>query len=757
MTFLRRPRLRPLLALVGTLLLPWACSDSGGPVTPDTPTLSVSLASSSVSIVAGQSGQIGVNIVRGGGFSGAVTVSATAPAGVTISPVTIPVGSTSGTLTVQVGGTVAAGTLQATISAAGTGVTTATTPLAITVTSPPDFAIALGAATATVAQGGTATATVNITRSGGFTGAVNLTATGLPTGVTASFNPAAPTGATSTLTLTAAAGAAVGTSTVTVNATGQGVTGTKTAALALTVSAPGPTPDFSLSVTPATVSFEQGKTATANVAINRTGGFTGAVNLAVTGLPTGVTASFAAPLVLDGPAVDGPAETTGSQATLTLTAGATAAVGTVTLTVTGTATGISARTTTLGATVTAATGGGSGNVSLGFCGDEEIPVWAAFQDGNGPWTRVAPDANKVFRFQINGDRGGFAYVTQSESGPIQFVLYYTRAEMIALGSDSCAIGGGKVVNGSVSGLGPLESAIVSLGGATANVSTGGPTNFTLSPVEEGPQDLVAARWAISLSGSSPSFTPNRIIIRRNLNPAAGSTLPVLNFATEGFAPASATLSLTGGGAGEQAIFVGLFSTDKGAVSSYFVGLSGGFSTPYYGVPTAELRTGDVHLIQAIASANTDPTSGIPPATRQVGAAFREVTNRSVALGPVLSTPTVSPLSGGSHGRLRVQLPLQTEYRRFVAASFNQEQGDQERVVQILTTGDYLGAGSTADLSIPDLSGVSGWNNAWGLVRGVPAIWTASGTGWTGPGFLDLPNLTDGARYLSATRSGQITP
>jgi len=752
-----RPPLRALLALAGALILSWGCApEDSDPVTPDTPTLAISLASSSVAIVAGQSGQVGVNIVRGGGFSGAVTVTATAPAGVTIAPVTIPVGSTSATLSVQIGATVAAGTLQATVSASGAGVSTATTALAITVAPPPDFTIALGAATAAVQQGGSTTATVNITRTGGFAGAVTLTATGLPTGVTATFNPAAPTGNTSTLTLTAAAGATVGSSNVTVSATGQGVTGTKTAALALTVSAPAQTPAFSLAVTPTTVSVEQGKSVTATVAITRTGGFTGAVNLTVTGLPTGVTHSFASPVM------GAPSETTANQATLTLTAGATATTGTATLTITGTATGLTPRTATLGTTVTAAStggGGGSGNISLGFCGDEEIPVWAAYQDGSGPWTRVTADANKVFRFQVNADKGAFAYATTDEDGSYHFIWYYTRAEMIRLGSNPCAVGGGKEVNGSVSGLGALESAIISMGGSVANVNLGGPSTFTLPAVEDGPQDLVAARWALSLSGSTPSLTPNRMIIRRNLNPAPGSTLPVLNFATEGFAPASATMTITGGGAGEQAIFLGLFLTDKGGVSSYFVGVpSSSFTASYYGVPSAELRTGDVHLVQAIAATISTGDSPIPPPTRQVGSVFREVTNRTVALGPALSTPTITTLTGGTHGRVRMQLPLQTEYRQYVAAAFNQEdQNDRQRVVQVLATGDYIGSGGTADLSIPDLSGVPGWNNAWGLVRGIPAVWTATGTGWSGPGFLSFPDFVDGARFQSATRSGQITP
>jgi hypothetical protein len=48
-----------------------------------------------------------------------------------------------------------------------------------------------------------------------------------------------------------------------------------------------PKPDYSLNVTPNAVAVDQGSTGVLNVAITRSGGFVGPVNLSVTGLPTG--------------------------------------------------------------------------------------------------------------------------------------------------------------------------------------------------------------------------------------------------------------------------------------------------------------------------------------------------------------------------------------------------------------------------------------------------------------------------------------
>ena len=85
-------------------------------------------------------------------------------------------------------------------------------------------------------------------------------------------------------------------------------------------------PSFSVASTG--VSVEQGQTATDSVTISAINGFSGAVTLSASGLPTGVTASFS------------PSMVTGSAgSTLTLTAAGNATVGSATVTITGSSTG----------------------------------------------------------------------------------------------------------------------------------------------------------------------------------------------------------------------------------------------------------------------------------------------------------------------------------------------------------------------------------------------------------------------------------
>jgi hypothetical protein len=102
------------------------------------------------------------------------------------------------------------------------------------------------------------------------------------------------------------------------------------------------TPGYALSAQPAGMTLTQGGAAgTATIAVAPSNGFTGAVALTASGLPTGVTASFS------------PASTSGSS-TLTLTAAKTATTGTAIVTITGTSGSLSHQ-TSLAVTVNAAT------------------------------------------------------------------------------------------------------------------------------------------------------------------------------------------------------------------------------------------------------------------------------------------------------------------------------------------------------------------------------------------------------------------
>jgi subtilase family serine protease len=102
---------------------------------------------------------------------------------------------------------------------------------------------------------------------------------------------------------------------------------------------PEPAPGFTLAATPSALTIIHGNSGTSAIAIIPQGGFSGNVNLTVSGLPNGVTAQFS----------PNPATT---NSTLTLTVSATAAPTTATLTINGTSSSLT-NSTSLNLTITA--------------------------------------------------------------------------------------------------------------------------------------------------------------------------------------------------------------------------------------------------------------------------------------------------------------------------------------------------------------------------------------------------------------------
>jgi hypothetical protein len=85
------------------------------------------------------------------------------------------------------------------------------------------FSLGVSPTTASVAQGGSATATAKIVRSNGFAGAVTLTPSGAPTGLTVTVNPSTTTDTAATLNIAAALSVPAGTYPVIITGTASGL------------------------------------------------------------------------------------------------------------------------------------------------------------------------------------------------------------------------------------------------------------------------------------------------------------------------------------------------------------------------------------------------------------------------------------------------------------------------------------------------------------------------------------------------------
>jgi pseudomonalisin len=297
------------------------------------------------SVLAGKTTTFTLSATETGTGKNAIALTASAPAGVTVSFSAASINATTAsTVTITVAATATAGAKSIVITGKdSTGTQTATYTL--TVTKTPTLTLTGTATSISLAQGKNGIVSLAAATGGSFSGSIAFAVSGLPTGVTAVWSPASissVSGATTnaeTLTLTASTTAKAGSTTLTLTATGGGLTSSKTITLQV-VAVP------TLTVTPVSNSLSLAPKGAVTDVINlaRNSLFSGTITLAVSGLPTGVTATWNNnPISLGGLI---------GASTLTLTASATAAAGKSTITLKATGGGLTV-TQNLSLTVTA--------------------------------------------------------------------------------------------------------------------------------------------------------------------------------------------------------------------------------------------------------------------------------------------------------------------------------------------------------------------------------------------------------------------
>jgi hypothetical protein len=388
-----------------------------------------------------------------------------------------------------------------------------------------------------------------------------------------------------------------------------------------------------------------------------------------------------------------------------------------------------------------ATSSAGGSLTVTYC-STQAPIWAASQDGAGPWKRVMPTRGNTYTFSFPSGKGGVATVAKSGPGFRVEVVFATLADFgHQTTSTNLSCPGTKTVKGSVAHVLGGQVAVIDLGQSSAFLFGGGPTTFTLSKVQDGPRDLIATR-------DNTSSQANRIILRRGLNVANGGTLALLDFgASEAFAPASAKATVNGLPSGAKASVAVLFFSPRGTGASLFAANNVPAGTvPYAAIPTAKLLTSEVQLLAAVSTF----TSG---SRRNTGVFIRSVTNRTVTFGPALSSATVSSAASTPYYRPRIKAMSQSQYNKAITVGYSQASAN--RSASIFATAAYFGsAPATWDLSLPDLHTVSGFLTTWGPKIGQHTTWDLSGFGGTLPFFNSNP--ADGSTFLAASNSGSLT-
>ncbi len=574
----------------------------------------------------------------------------------------------------------------------------------------PSISLSLSPTSASVLQGGSTIVTATLTRSGGFSGTVDLTVTGAPAGVTGTIGAPQTSGGSTTapVTVAVAASVAAGNYTLTVTGTGSGVSNA-TATFSLTVTVGG---NFSLAAT--ALSIAAGANGNSTVTITRTGGFSGSVALTATAVPAGLSAQFA------------PASTTGNTSTLTITATAGLAPGNYTVGITGSASGLPDQTASVAVTVTAPSGSGNVQISLACF----APIWVAYQDGTGAWTRATTVSPNVYRISVTGNYAGVALVFPSGGGFQTQINYLPKAYLTSAATvNFCAAGGlppgTKSVSGTAAGLTGSDRANISMGGSTGLASTNN-LNFGLNQVQNGPQDLIG--WRHDPAGESNGHpNPDRGLLRRDQNiPNLGSVGIVDLTGSESFAPATATITLPGTLAGEKLTHAMQYLTRPECVLSALYQTSAGDPSPFTatGIPGSLQRTDDYHYL--IVSAVTG--SGTPiighTSSRTYSTVFHTLTNQAVTLPPSIAGTTVTTLAG-PYKRLQAVIPTVPAFAPGGGLTYISQA--PLRLVALVYAGSVF-SGSQVTLAMPDFTGLAGFDPTWLPATSATGTWSAQVAG-----------------------------
>lgn len=732
---MRFPRSRSLALTLLALTPILACSSGGnGDHTGPTGTISLQLAPSAASVPQGGQTQATGTLTRGGGFSGTVTFTVTGQPATVAATAGIP--QTSGTVTTLLVTMVASqatpvGQYTITVRGQAAGLSDAVASFQLTVTAAPDYAIGVNPGAATMVQGTSrGDLAVSIDRTN-FSDPVTLSLTGAPSGVTGTFSPGAPTGTASTMTLTVGAGAPIGTHLLMVS--GTGAPGTRTAPFSLTITAAG---SFVLALTPpGTVTLQQGASdASRTVTIARTN-FLDPITLSAQGLPTGVTATFA------------PTPATGAAALMTLAATPGASVGgpsTVTITGDGPSALVAtphpdgaklqSQVTFLLTIVAAPPPGSPVSIDFSGCTSANVPDKLFVQDGDGAWTMVT-GTGAVYQFSLAQPKAGITRVLKNGSATTVDVFHVTRAELLAVQPFRfCQPAPARIrVHATIAGAGPGDLVNSSLRNWTNGSVGNGPV--TLDP-EPGPGDFIGYRHSLTGVGGS-----DRILILRDQNLPDQGSLGTIDLAGGAVAAHVAPMNLLGTMAGETRAhsmnYLTRATCDQAILYSNQA-ISGTTFSAYGSPPVPIARPTDFHEMMARTS--------IAGASRTATESFHALVGRALTLGPYLSPPTLTVLPA-AYKRLEIQFVLPSEYGSVVSFQYNPL--SPSRQVVLGASYDFLGGGGATTLSMPDFSGVAGWDNLDAPGPGQTGGWSLTAT--------QLPPLgnrcVEGARSLTSTRSG----
>jgi hypothetical protein len=218
---------------------------------------------------------------------------------------------------------------------------------------------------------------------------------------------------------------------------------------------PGSSPDFALSASPTSLTVTQGSSGTSTISTSVSNGFNSSVALSISGLPSGVTASFT-PTSIAAPG--------SGSSTLTFTASSTATTGTFNTTVTATGGGLT-HTTTIPLTVNAAT---SPNFTI-----SASPASLSVAAGGSGTSTISTTVSGGFNSAVSLSASGLPSGVTAAFSPTSIAAPGSGSSTLTFTAGSTAAAGTSTITINASGGGVSHSTTVSLtitsGGTTTQI------------------------------------------------------------------------------------------------------------------------------------------------------------------------------------------------------------------------------------------------------------------------------------------------
>ena len=367
-------------------------------------------------------------------------------------------------------------------------------------------------------------------------------------------------------------------------------------------------------------------------------------------------------------------------------------------------------------------------VSVAFCTGLE-PRWVAFQDGDGLWVQAQPivsGQHTIFRQTFAFDHAAIATARAFAAGLTALDIQYGAPDELTIAADTnplhCGPAVTKTILGTIAGLDTNETATISASELSrAFFVADAQHSFVLSGLADGPQDILAARN----TRVNNLEVLTKLILRRTPQLADSASIPVFDFnSTEAFAPAVANVTVIGQGAEGVITHTTLLTANSRSVISFRSTNASAVTHGYDALPESRLASGDLQVLTAAVAPSTNTTDAV----RTASIYFRTPGDQTLTMGAPLIAPTVSTIATTPTLRLRAIFAAQPDYDRNTLITY--QQGDNT-LVTVGMTATYAGrTGRGYELSIPDLSTVSGFQSVWALQAGADLQWNVSRTGGT---------------------------